>query len=132
MKQWNWNCASVTCGGVLGLGGDGLMKIQKEMFSPRIYKVNLEVTNCNFHRYDYLEFTDARGAKTRYDTKVGTEKWPKVSTFKILNQMIDQIFGNLVIPMEKLLSKIMSAWVISPNQGWGKKFCNDASKGANK
>uniref|UniRef100_A0A8C9EYV0 Zinc finger ZZ-type and EF-hand domain containing 1 n=1 Tax=Pavo cristatus TaxID=9049 RepID=A0A8C9EYV0_PAVCR len=45
-------------------------------------------------RYDYLEFTDARGAKTRYDTKVGTEKWPKVSTFKILNQMTDQIFGN--------------------------------------
>lgn len=37
--------------------------------------------NCNFHRYDYLEFTDARGAKTRYDTKVGTDKWPKVSTF---------------------------------------------------
>uniref|UniRef100_A0A803XUX2 Zinc finger ZZ-type and EF-hand domain containing 1 n=1 Tax=Meleagris gallopavo TaxID=9103 RepID=A0A803XUX2_MELGA len=33
-------------------------------------------------RYDYLEFTDARGAKTRYDTKVGTEKWPKKVTFK--------------------------------------------------
>ena len=32
-----------------------------------------------FHRYDYLEFTDARGGKTRYDTKVGTDKWPKVS-----------------------------------------------------
>nr|XP_056720968.1 zinc finger ZZ-type and EF-hand domain-containing protein 1 [Euleptes europaea] len=33
-------------------------------------------------RYDYLEFTDARGAKTRYDTKVGTDKWPKKVTFK--------------------------------------------------
>ncbi|XP_061868119.1 zinc finger ZZ-type and EF-hand domain-containing protein 1 isoform X3 [Colius striatus] len=33
-------------------------------------------------RYDYLEFTDARGAKTRYDTKVDTEKWPKKVTFK--------------------------------------------------
>ncbi|XP_040485761.1 zinc finger ZZ-type and EF-hand domain-containing protein 1 [Ursus maritimus] len=33
-------------------------------------------------RYDYLEFTDARGGKTRYDTKVGTEKWPKKVTFK--------------------------------------------------
>ncbi len=29
-------------------------------------------------RYDYLEFTDARGGKVRYDMKVGTEKWPKV------------------------------------------------------
>ncbi|XP_033924712.1 zinc finger ZZ-type and EF-hand domain-containing protein 1 [Melopsittacus undulatus] len=33
-------------------------------------------------RYDYLEFTDARGAKTRYDTKVGTDKWPQKVTFK--------------------------------------------------
>ncbi|XP_055983422.1 zinc finger ZZ-type and EF-hand domain-containing protein 1 [Sorex fumeus] len=33
-------------------------------------------------RYDYLEFTDSRGGKTRYDTKVGTEKWPKKVTFK--------------------------------------------------
>ncbi|XP_027480634.2 zinc finger ZZ-type and EF-hand domain-containing protein 1 isoform X2 [Zalophus californianus] len=33
-------------------------------------------------RYDYLEFTDARGGKTRYDTKVGTDKWPKKVTFK--------------------------------------------------
>ncbi|KAJ3588924.1 hypothetical protein NHX12_009777 [Muraenolepis orangiensis] len=32
-------------------------------------------------RYDYLEFTDARGAKVRYDTKIGTEKWPKKVTF---------------------------------------------------
>jgi len=31
-----------------------------------------------FCRYDYLEFTDARGGKVRYDMKVGTEKWPKV------------------------------------------------------
>ncbi|XP_056664354.1 zinc finger ZZ-type and EF-hand domain-containing protein 1 isoform X1 [Monodelphis domestica] len=33
-------------------------------------------------RYDYLEFTDARGVKTRYDTKVGTDKWPKKVTFR--------------------------------------------------
>ncbi|XP_038392311.1 zinc finger ZZ-type and EF-hand domain-containing protein 1 isoform X1 [Canis lupus familiaris] len=33
-------------------------------------------------RYDYLEFTDARGGKTRYDTKVGTEKWPRKVIFK--------------------------------------------------
>ncbi|KAL7987036.1 hypothetical protein Chor_005955 [Crotalus horridus] len=32
--------------------------------------------------YDYLEFTDAKGSKTRYDTKVGTDKWPKKMTFK--------------------------------------------------
>ncbi|XP_068939360.1 zinc finger ZZ-type and EF-hand domain-containing protein 1 isoform X2 [Petaurus breviceps papuanus] len=34
-------------------------------------------------RYDYLEFTDSRGLKTRYDTKVGTDKWPKKVTFKV-------------------------------------------------
>ena len=34
-------------------------------------------------RYDYLEFTDARGGKVRYDMKVGTEKWPKVKKKKI-------------------------------------------------
>ncbi|KAM6970616.1 zinc finger ZZ-type and EF-hand domain-containing protein 1 [Aplochiton taeniatus] len=33
-------------------------------------------------RYDYLEFTDARGGKVRYDMKVGTEKWPKKVTFE--------------------------------------------------
>ncbi|XP_072302754.1 zinc finger ZZ-type and EF-hand domain-containing protein 1 isoform X2 [Eucyclogobius newberryi] len=32
-------------------------------------------------RYDYLEFTDSRGGKIRYDMKVGTEKWPKKVTF---------------------------------------------------
>lgn len=32
----------------------------------------------NIYRYDYLEFTDSRGGKVRYDMKVGTEKWPKV------------------------------------------------------
>ncbi|XP_078404848.1 zinc finger ZZ-type and EF-hand domain-containing protein 1 isoform X3 [Cetorhinus maximus] len=33
-------------------------------------------------RYDYLEFTDSRGVKVRYDGKVGTEKWPTSVTFK--------------------------------------------------
>ena len=28
-------------------------------------------------RYDYLEFTDAKGLKVRYDQKVGSNKWPK-------------------------------------------------------
>lgn len=32
----------------------------------------------DIRRYDYLEFTDSRGGKVRYDMKVGTEKWPKV------------------------------------------------------
>uniref|UniRef100_A0A8C2ZSW0 Zinc finger ZZ-type and EF-hand domain containing 1 n=1 Tax=Cyclopterus lumpus TaxID=8103 RepID=A0A8C2ZSW0_CYCLU len=32
-------------------------------------------------RYDYLEFTDSRGGKVRYDMKVGSEKWPKKVTF---------------------------------------------------
>ncbi|MEE6469872.1 hypothetical protein FKM82_008802 [Ascaphus truei] len=33
-------------------------------------------------RYDYLEFTDARGGKVRYDHKVGSDQWPKKVTFK--------------------------------------------------
>ncbi|XP_055877134.1 zinc finger ZZ-type and EF-hand domain-containing protein 1-like isoform X1 [Biomphalaria glabrata] len=32
-------------------------------------------------RYDYLEFTDAKGLKLRFDQKVGTLKWPKKVTF---------------------------------------------------
>lgn len=44
-------------------------------------------------RYDYLEFTDSRGGKVRYDMKVGTEKWPKVGNgkpldFHILNTVV--------------------------------------------
>uniref|UniRef100_A0AAY5EHD3 Zinc finger, ZZ-type with EF hand domain 1 n=1 Tax=Electrophorus electricus TaxID=8005 RepID=A0AAY5EHD3_ELEEL len=38
-------------------------------------------------RYDYLEFTDSRGGKVRYDMKVGTEKWPKKVTFKAGHQL---------------------------------------------
>ncbi|XP_061904470.1 zinc finger ZZ-type and EF-hand domain-containing protein 1 isoform X2 [Entelurus aequoreus] len=38
-------------------------------------------------RYDYLEFTDSRGGKFRYDMKVGTEKWPKKVTFDIGPQL---------------------------------------------
>ncbi|KAI5089285.1 zinc finger ZZ-type and EF-hand domain-containing protein 1 isoform X2, partial [Silurus meridionalis] len=38
-------------------------------------------------RYDYLEFTDYRGGKVRYDMKVGTEKWPKKVTFKAGHQL---------------------------------------------
>lgn len=64
----------------------------------------MEVIDCNFHRYDYLEFTDARGAKTRYDTKVGTEKWPKVSTFKIMKQIIYPV---LVSPYDFLWNPVM-------------------------
>lgn len=33
-------------------------------------------------RYDYLEFTDASGAKTKYDGEVGSERWPKRVEFK--------------------------------------------------
>ncbi|XP_060768529.1 zinc finger ZZ-type and EF-hand domain-containing protein 1 isoform X2 [Neoarius graeffei] len=38
-------------------------------------------------RYDYLEFTDSRGGKVRYDMKVGSEKWPKKVTFKAGHQL---------------------------------------------
>ncbi|XP_077868975.1 zinc finger ZZ-type and EF-hand domain-containing protein 1-like [Saccoglossus kowalevskii] len=33
-------------------------------------------------RYDYLEFTDARGVKQRFDQKIGSDKWPKSIKFK--------------------------------------------------
>jgi len=32
-------------------------------------------------RYDYLEFTDAAGNKTRFDHKVNTDKWPLTKVF---------------------------------------------------
>lgn len=39
------------------------------------YLLSMIVDMCS-DRYDYLEFTDARGNKTKYDQKVNTEKWP--------------------------------------------------------
>ena len=32
-------------------------------------------------RYDYLEFTDFSGNKTRFDYKVNTDKWPLIRVF---------------------------------------------------
>ena len=32
-------------------------------------------------RYDYLEFTDVAGNKTRFDHKVNTDKWPLSKVF---------------------------------------------------
>ncbi|CDQ81499.1 unnamed protein product [Oncorhynchus mykiss] len=50
--------------------------------SDQLKSLYISITSCsvllNPGRYDYLEFTDARGGKVRYDMKVGTEKWPKV------------------------------------------------------
>ena len=34
------------------------------------------------YRYDYLEFTDAGGAKHKFDGEVGSERWPKRVEFK--------------------------------------------------
>ncbi|XP_075051075.1 zinc finger ZZ-type and EF-hand domain-containing protein 1 isoform X2 [Mixophyes fleayi] len=55
-------------------------------------------------RYDYLEFTDARGGKVRYDHKVGTDKWPKKVTFKAGPQLHFLFFSD------------------SSNNEWGFKF----------
>jgi len=33
------------------------------------------------YRYDYLEFTDVAGNKTRFDYKVNTDKWPLTKLF---------------------------------------------------
>ena len=49
-------------------------------------------------RYDYLEFTDARGGKVRYDTKIGTEKWPKVGSQTQPSSLKDKfITGGVVV-----------------------------------
>ncbi|KAM3601090.1 uncharacterized protein V6R79_007539 [Siganus canaliculatus] len=45
------------------------------------YEVEFDERCETEKRYDYLEFTDSRGGKVRYDMKVGTEKWPKKVTF---------------------------------------------------
>ena len=48
--------------------------------------------------YDYLEFTDARGGKVRYDTKIGTEKWPKVGSQTQPSSLKDKfITGGVVV-----------------------------------
>ncbi|OCT92341.1 zinc finger ZZ-type and EF-hand domain-containing protein 1 [Xenopus laevis] len=55
-------------------------------------------------RYDYLEFTDARGGKVRYDHKVGSDQWPKKVTFKAGPQLQFLFFSD------------------SSNNEWGYKF----------
>ena len=35
-----------------------------------------------FPRYDYLEFTDAVGAKRKFDGEVNSERWPRRVEFK--------------------------------------------------
>lgn len=47
-------------------------------FSPLVRILLTSCLGLDNRRYDYLEFTDSRGGKVRYDMKVGTEKWPKV------------------------------------------------------
>uniref|UniRef100_H3CSZ8 Zinc finger ZZ-type and EF-hand domain containing 1 n=1 Tax=Tetraodon nigroviridis TaxID=99883 RepID=H3CSZ8_TETNG len=56
-------------------------------------------------RYDYLEFTDSRGGKVRYDMKVGSEKWPKKVTFDAGPQLQFLFHSD------------------SNNNEWGYKFC---------
>ena len=34
------------------------------------------------HRYDYLEFTDSKDQKRKFDQKVGTSDWPQVQDRK--------------------------------------------------
>ncbi|XP_078081314.1 zinc finger ZZ-type and EF-hand domain-containing protein 1 isoform X6 [Mustelus asterias] len=46
------------------------------------FEVEFDEKSETEKRYDYLEFTDSRGVKVRYDGKVGTEKWPTSVTFK--------------------------------------------------
>lgn len=46
------------------------------------FEVDFDEKCATEKRYDYLEFTDARGTKVRYENKIGTEKWPTKVTFK--------------------------------------------------
>ena len=34
------------------------------------------------YRYDYLEFTDSKGQKRKFDQKVGSTDWPQVNSFQ--------------------------------------------------
>nr|XP_047143287.1 zinc finger ZZ-type and EF-hand domain-containing protein 1 [Hydra vulgaris] len=45
------------------------------------FKVEFDPLCETERRYDYLEFTDSLGSKTRFDQKVGSETWPNVVTF---------------------------------------------------
>ncbi|XP_077980047.1 zinc finger ZZ-type and EF-hand domain-containing protein 1-like [Glandiceps talaboti] len=60
------------------------LHITQIFFCPGATSFHVEFdTRCETEkRYDYLEFTDARGFKQRFDQKVGSEKWPKTVNFK--------------------------------------------------
>lgn len=42
---------------------------------------DVDNSRSDVYRYDYLEFTDVAGNKTRFDHKVNTEKWPLTKVF---------------------------------------------------
>ncbi|XP_041474383.1 zinc finger ZZ-type and EF-hand domain-containing protein 1-like isoform X3 [Lytechinus variegatus] len=46
-----------------------------------LFEVTFDTKCETERRYDYLEFTDSKGVKTRYDQKVGSDKWPTSVTF---------------------------------------------------
>lgn len=58
------------------MGGEGVLTF----LSPSVTDAFSQTILCAHYppRCDYLEFTDSRGGKVRYDMKVGTDKWPKV------------------------------------------------------
>ncbi|XP_033118945.1 zinc finger ZZ-type and EF-hand domain-containing protein 1-like [Anneissia japonica] len=63
--------------------GDNQHTIQV-FFCPgaEVFDVTFDPRCETERRYDFLEFTDFRGHVTRYDQKVGTEKWPLKVSFK--------------------------------------------------
>lgn len=90
-------------------------------------------------RCDYLEFTDSRGGKVRYDMKVGTDKWPKVrrQELYILSTFKNTVFSSLTRPALQSTSSSSLAQKVtfdagpqlqflfhsdSSNNEWGYKF----------
>jgi hypothetical protein len=63
---------------------DNNSRIDEKFECPgaKAFKVEFDPQCETEKRYDYLEFVDSAGQISRYDQKVGTEKWPLTVTFK--------------------------------------------------
>ena len=61
---------------------DNNSRITEEFVCPSATKFVVEFdSRCvTERRYDYLEFTDASGTKTKFDDTVGSSRWPQVGT----------------------------------------------------
>ena len=56
-------------------------RVSEEFVCPSATKfvVEFDLRCITERRYDYLEFTDVTGAKHKFDGKVNSDRWPRVS-----------------------------------------------------